>query len=128
MVSFDIYFQRFENGDAGSGGGAAAAEALRAFLRPSLENPQRVEHPGGSAEIYGISDSGMMATHVAGGEEIWDLLVSTARAANWTIMPVGCPVCVFTTEMEAALPEGLGVGGVEIIESGADLLRVITES
>ncbi|MGN7861273.1 hypothetical protein ACTJI8_11870 [Microbacterium sp. 22303] len=127
-MSFDIYFQRFENGDAGSGGGAAAAEALRAFLRPSPENPQRVEHPGGSAEIYGLSDSGMMATHVAGGgEEIWDLLVSTARVANWTIMPVGCPVCVFTAEMEAALPEGLGVG-VEIIESGADLLRVIAES
>ncbi|MCE4025449.1 hypothetical protein LXM50_05645 [Microbacterium sp. Au-Mic1] len=127
-MSFDIYFQRFENGDAASGGGAAASEVLRAFLRPSPQNPERIEHPGGSAEIYGLSDEGMMATHVDGGDAIWDLLVSTARAANWTILPVGCAVCIFTTEMEAALPEGLGDDGVKIIESGADLLRVIAES
>lgn len=127
-MSFDIYFRRFKNGDATSGGAAEASEALREFLRPSPEDPERIEHPDGSADIYGMSDSGMMATHVDGGTGIWDLLVSAARAANWTIMPVGCPVCVFSSEMEAALPDGLGDEGVEIIDSGADLLRVIAAS
>lgn len=127
-VSFDVFFQRFENGDAADGGGAEATEILREFLRPSPEQPERIEHPDGSAEIDGLDDNGMMLTHIDDATGLWDLLVSAARAANWTIMPVGCPVCVFSSDMEAALPRELVDFGVVVITNGTDLLRVVAEA
>lgn len=125
-MSFDIHFQRFEAGDAGAGGGDAARKVLGPYLQPSEAAPERLERGGSEAEIYGLDDDSMMITHVD-GDGIWDLLVEAARAARWTIMPVGCPVCVFSREMLDALPHELDEDAV-IISSGADLRDVIVGS
>jgi hypothetical protein len=45
----------------------------------------------GEADIY-LHDAGMMANHIEGRDR-WDLLVQGAKAANWVIIPVGCPTC-----------------------------------
>ncbi|MEJ3406103.1 hypothetical protein WDJ51_15315 [Rathayibacter sp. YIM 133350] len=126
-MSFDIHFQRFVNGDAGYGGGDEVRRVLGPYLRPSADNPERIDHPGGSAEIHGLDDSSMMVTHVDGDEAIWDVLVQAAVAGEWTIMPIGCPACVFSSAMLASLPVGLDEDAV-VIDSGSQLLTLIRES
>ena len=125
-MAFDIYFQHFENGDAGTEGADEALRVLGPYLRPSADAPERIEHPGGTADIYGVDDTGMMINHLE-GDALWDLLVETAIAAQWTIMPVGSPVCVFSDAMLEALPEGLDEDAI-MISSGEQLRRAILSS
>ena len=42
-----------------------------------------------SADVYLDRDS-MLANHIS-GERLWDVLVRGAQAANWVILPTGCP-------------------------------------
>ncbi|MBN9155273.1 MAG: hypothetical protein J0J05_14945 [Microbacterium sp.] len=122
-MSFDIHFQRFEDGDAGTGGGDEARRVLGPYLQPSVTTPERIERDGSSAEIYGLEDGSMMVTHIQ-GDGLWGLLVDAAREAEWAIMPVGCPAIVFSQAMIDALPEGLDVDAV-IISSGHELYETI---
>ncbi|RNI19855.1 hypothetical protein [Flexivirga caeni] len=91
-MSFDIYFQRFAGGDAAAGG----REAMRAVLEPHAEVGDdgflHVTFGDGTADVY-LHDDGMLANHVSGGDP-WELLVRGAAAADWVIMPVGCPACL----------------------------------
>lgn len=126
-VSFDVYFQRFQDGRAVPGGG----EEMRRVLTPYLarEDPAhsfaRLEYGDGSADVYLDSDS-MMVNHVA-GEQPWDLLVEGARAAGWVVMPADGPTCITGEAQRAHLPDDLA-GEVVAIESGLDLVRVIRGS
>jgi hypothetical protein len=122
-MSFDIYFQRFKDGDAGSGGGDEARRVLGPYLRRAEGTLERLESDGSSAEIYGLESDSMMVTHIE-GDGLWDLLVHAARAADWTVMPVGCPAIVFSQAMLDDLPEGLDEGAV-IISSGDELRETI---
>jgi hypothetical protein len=126
-MSFDIYFQRFKAGEADSAGSEEALRVLGPFLSRHAPEGSVIVHPAGTAEVYGLraDEGGMMVTHV-NGEGLWNLLAATAIAAQWTVMPVGCRTCVFSSEMQAELPDGLKEN-VAIIETGEDLLRVITE-
>lgn len=123
-MSFDVFFRRFSNGDADSGGG----EDMRGVLEPFIvkEEPDshcaRVEYGDGGADVY-LDGDDMMANHIS-GESTWDLLVEGARRAGWVIMPVGCPTCITDEEQRSHLPEGLDEE-VAIVRSGADLLKVI---
>ena len=82
----------------------------------------RVRVGDGQADIY-LHDGGMMVSHIE-GRDPWDLLVQGARAANWVIIPVGCPVCLTQQGQREELPEALDED-VVLIETGADLRAVI---
>ncbi|MEV8271719.1 hypothetical protein [Microbacterium sp. NPDC077184] len=122
-MSFDIHFQRFEDGDAATGGGDEARRVLGPYLRPTALTPERIERDGSSAEIYGLEGDSMMVTRIE-GDGLWDLLVDAARAAQWAVMPVGYPAIVFSQAMLDALPEGLDEDAV-IIASGDELRETI---
>lgn len=122
-MSFDIHFQRFNDGDAGTGGSDEARRVLGPHLRPSAAAPERIERAGSSAEIYGLEHDSMMITRID-GDGLWDLLVEAARAAEWAVMPVGYPAMVFSQPMLDALPEGLAEEA-RIISSGDELREAI---
>lgn len=84
-----------------------------------------VECGDGTADVY-LENDGMMANHVS-GEKPWQLLVEGARAANWIILPVGCPTCITHEAQRAHLPEELA-GDAILVASGEELLRVIRSS
>jgi hypothetical protein len=125
-MSFDVFFQRFLDGEADTGGG----ERMRQVLEPFIvrEEPEHqfalVEYGDGSADVY-LDDDGMTATHVS-GERPWDLLVQGAQAAGWVILPVGCPTCITDDRQRTHLPHGLD--DVTLVDSGEALLRVIRSS
>ncbi|WP_418607433.1 hypothetical protein [Georgenia sp. SUBG003] len=93
-MSFDVYFQRFRDGEAEPGGGEQMRQVLEPFIvreEPELDFA-RLEYGDGSADVY-LGGDGMMANRVA-GDLPWELLVQGARASGWVIMPVGRPVCL----------------------------------
>lgn len=104
---------------------------MRAALQPFVvrEEPEHdyllIEYKDGTADVY-LGADGMMANHIS-GRELWDLLVSGARAAEWVILPVGCATCITSESQPTHLPAGLD-GDVVLVETGADLLRVIESS
>ena len=131
-MSFDVYFQRFVDGDADESGRDEVVAVLAPYLKPSVETPGRIEHPAGNADVYGLGDGdgdgdgdGMMINHIEDG--LWDLLVEAARAGRWAIMPIGCPTCVFNAAMLANLPEDLRQDAV-VVNSGADVRDLIANS
>jgi hypothetical protein len=126
-MSFDVFFQRFRDGDADPGG----VEAMRSVLAPHIarEEPEHsfahVVFGDGAADVY-LSDGSMLANHIA-GEQPWGLLVEGAKAAGWAIMPVGCPVLITDESYRAHLPDGLAEDAVNVL-TGKDILRVISGS
>ena len=125
LMSFDVYFQRFREGDAEPGGGNEMRQVLEPFIVREEREFAEVAYGDGSADVY-LSDDGMMANHIS-GERPWDLLVEGARASGWVIMPVGCPACLTDEGQRVHLPEGLDNGAV-LVRTGEELLRVILAS
>ncbi|MEJ1113207.1 hypothetical protein WBN73_02795 [Paenarthrobacter sp. CCNWLY172] len=123
-MSFDVYFQRFKDGDAAPGGGAKMYQSLQPFI--VRENPERnfalVEYGAGSIDTY-LDDDSMLANHIV-GDRPWDLLVEGARAAGWVILPPGCPPCITNESQRGHLPKGLDQGAV-MVSSGKVLLQVM---
>jgi hypothetical protein len=123
-VSFDVYFQRFKDGDAAPGGGEIMRQSLQPFI--VREDPERnfalVEYGAGSIDAY-LGDDSMLANHIV-GDRPWDLLVEGARAAGWVILPAGCPPCITDESQRVHLPEGLDQD-VVTVSSGEELLQVI---
>lgn len=123
-VSFDVFFQRFRDGDADPGGGAEMRQVLQPFV--VREEPEHhfalIEYGDGSADVY-LDGDDMMVNHVS-GDSPWDLLVEGARAADWVIMPAGCSTCITVEAQRAHLPEGLDED-VTLVRSGAELLSAI---
>ncbi|MEQ7011348.1 hypothetical protein ABN028_34800 [Actinopolymorpha sp. B17G11] len=126
-MSFDVFFQGFDDGDDGSGGD----DLMRQILEPHIvrKDPAHdfayVEYGDGDAEVY-IGDGRMMATHVSGTDP-WHLLVEGARAAGWVILPVGCATCLTDEAQRPHLPDELRADAV-LVATGEDLLSVIRSS
>lgn len=125
-MSFDVFFQRFTDGDADPGGGDLMRQVLEPFI--VREEPDthfaRVEYGDGGADVYLDGDE-MMANHVT-GEGTWDLLVEGARTAGWVILPVGCPTCLTDEAQRRHLPAGMDEE-VEVVLTG-DMLREVIQS
>jgi hypothetical protein len=121
-VSFDVFFFGFLAGEAYEHGGSQMREVLAPHI--SEENPTfiRVRVGDGQADVY-LGEGDMLANHIS-GRDPWDLLVKGAQAANWVIIPVGCPTCLTQPGQMEELPEGLD-DNVVVVETGADLLAVI---
>jgi hypothetical protein len=121
-VSFDVFFQGFLAGEASERGGAQMREVLAPHISEEDEQFLRVRVGDRKADVY-LHDGGMMANHIE-GRDPWDLLVQGARAANWVIIPVGCPTCLTQPGQMEELPEALDKD-VVVIETGAGLRAVI---
>jgi len=121
-VSFDVFFQGFLGGESSEHGGAQMREVLAPHISEEGAEFIRVRVGDGQADIH-LDEHDMMANHIS-GRDPWDLLVQGARAANWVIIPVGCPTCLTRPGQVEELPEGLDED-VVIVETGADLLAVI---
>ena len=121
-MSFDVFFQGFLAGEPSERGGAQMREVLAPHVSEEDRTFLRVRVGDGEADIY-LREGGMMANHIS-GHDPWDLLVQGARAANWVIIPVGCPTCLTQPGQRQELPGGLD-GDVVVVETGADLLAVI---
>lgn len=125
-MSFDIFFQRFRDGDADPAGG----EQMRQVLQPYIvrEEPEYhfalVEYGDGSADVYMGGDH-MMANHIS-GDQPWDLLVEGAREAGWVIIVEGS-ACITDEAQRDHLPDSLH-DDVVLVSSGAELLRAIRSS
>jgi hypothetical protein len=105
-MSFDVFFQGFLAGESSERGGAQIREVLAPRIGEEYEHFFRVRVGDGEADIY-LHDGGMMANHIE-GRDPWDLLVQGAKAANWVIIPVGCPTCLTQPGQMEELPEGHG--------------------
>jgi hypothetical protein len=94
---------------------------MREVLAPHISEEDgtflRVRVGDGEADLY-LRDGGMMASHIAGRDPQY-LLVQGARAANWVIMPVGCPTRLTQSGQQEELPKGLD-HEVVVVERGAD--------
>lgn len=121
-MSFDIFFQGFIAGESSEDGGAQMRAVLAPHVVKEDESFLRLRIGDGQADIYLMGD-GMMANHVS-GQDPWDVLVKAAQAANWVIMPLGCPTCLTQPGQREELPEGLD-DEVVVVETGADLRAVI---
>jgi hypothetical protein len=121
-VSFDVFFQGFLAGESSERGGVQMREALAPYIGEKDGTFLRVRVGDGEADVY-LHDGGMMANHIS-GRDPWDLLVQGAQAANWVIIPVGCPTCLTQPGQMEELPEGLD-DDVVVVETGADLRAVI---
>jgi len=127
VVSFDVFFQGFADGDARPGGGAHMREVLGPFItREDLAHSCRqIVYGDGEADVY-LSDDNMMANHISGTDP-WELLVQGARSPGWVILPAGCPTCLTDDDQRHHLPEGLDDQAV-VVTTGADLLQTITSN
>jgi hypothetical protein len=60
-------------------------------------------------------------------QDVWDLLVRGAQAANWVILPMDCPTCLTAPGQLEQLPEGLDENTIAVT-SGVELKAVIDAS
>jgi hypothetical protein len=124
-MSFDVFLQGFTRGDHAPGRPDAAMRVLAPyFVDAPHDGYARLQLADGEADVYGLDRSSLMVNHAA-GEQVWDLVVTVAVAADWVIMPVGCPVCVVAEEHVRDLPDELRAD-VVVVRTGTDLLRAIT--
>lgn len=123
-MSFDVFFQRFSDGDAGDGGNEEARAVLAPYIVAEDGGHVRLVVDGRETDIYGLDDdSAFMATHIE-GDVVWDVLVRAAQAADYVILPVGCATCIVDSKQEAHLPEPLK-DRVALVPDGPALLAVI---
>jgi hypothetical protein len=123
-VSFDIFFQRFENGEAARGDASVALAVLEPLVRERAEGWARIVTADGEADVY-MSDpaSGLMVNH-ASGRDVWDVMFELARATGFVVMPIGCGTCVVDESSKADLPDGVPEP-IVLIASGADLRAAV---
>lgn len=129
-MSFDVYAQRFVNGEAAE----ADSDVLRTLIAPHVVRTEpefdlaELHFDDGTADVHSIGEpgTGFMVDHV-GGDLAWDLLAKVVEAGGMTLLPVGAPPMVFSEAMRAHLPQDLASEAV-IVTSGADILRAIAEA
>lgn len=129
-MSFDIFLQAFENGDAAERDGAAVRKRLLRAAAPCEPDDGFVcfEDDLGNADIYGVPDEGssfdsLMFQHVGGNG--FGLIVEIARLADLVILIPGGPACVVHDGQRPHLPPELDDLGVELVTTGAALLDAI---
>jgi hypothetical protein len=123
LVSFDIFFQRFDETNADP---AAVMAVLEPFVVEAEDRFHfvRVRLADGEADVY-LSDpsSGLMINR-ASGRAVWDLMYDLAVAGRFVVLPVGCGTCVPDAAMVDELPD-YAPPPVTVIASGAELLHVV---
>jgi hypothetical protein len=125
-VSYDMFVQRFEHGDAAPMG----ADAFRSVFGPSVDRrePQLnywhvCTDDGGTADVYaalagGTLDS-VMISRFSGGL-VLDMLVRFIVLADAVVLPPGCPTLLADEGQRHHLPEELRAEAV-VVQVGADV-------
>lgn len=124
-VSFDIFFQRFKNGDLAEGD-RAAVESLRAPLVERRDDAwARIRTIDGEADLYGVDSLGshLLINH-ASGRAIWDVMFELARIGVFAVMPVGCGTYITDSTDRSDLPSE-APEPITVVHSGQDLLDVV---
>ena len=127
-MSFDIFLQRFERGDAADADGDLILEILRPyFAGPPQDGFVELRTSDGGADVH-LSEPrrGLMVNH-AGGEAVFEVLAQLAIRASLTIIPIGCPVFVPREAAIDDLPSELR-RDVRVTRSGRELLEAIGRS
>jgi hypothetical protein len=124
-VSFDIFLQRFEGGEAARADEIAVLGVLAPLIEERGDGWARLCTSDGEADVYGIDDpaSGLMVNH-ASDREIWNVLFELCRAAGFAVMPIGCGTFVVSQVGLSDLPDGVPEP-IGILTSGDELLRAI---
>lgn len=124
-MALDIHMIPFEGGDSGVVDREVGDEILDGLATDREESFLRIVTDDGDAEVYGVDDpsTGLMITHAA-GRTVWDVIYLLAKRAGYTVLPVGCPMCITDEEQRSDLPESIPQP-VIVISSGADLLDAV---
>ncbi len=131
-VSYDMFFQRFRDGDADSIrlDEQSWGELRRATVLRDADNcPARLASNGATADIYGIPAEpgpldGFMVNHMEPGAA--DLIMRIAVAGGATILLLDGPVLITDPDQADHLPESLR-RDVRSAQTGTELLRAIGE-
>ncbi|GIJ49419.1 hypothetical protein Val02_63050 [Virgisporangium aliadipatigenens] len=132
-MSYDLFVQRFENGDAAAMDGIAFRAVWGPYVdrtEPEFDLWHFQVDDGGGAEIYGgvageTFDSLVISRFSPG--RVLDLLVEFAAAADAVVMPPGCPTLLVREDQRRHLPEELRADAV-IVRGGADVERILDEN
>jgi hypothetical protein len=128
-MGFDVFVQRFQNGDPAVVTDPRVWELLREAWEapPDHHHYSRVRRGAGEADIYAVPEGepidGLMFSRPAGGADIFDLIVDVARAGDMVIYAPGIPPCLIADEQRSQLPADLE--DPVVVASGADLQDVI---
>lgn len=125
-MSYDIFLQRFDHGDAAPFDPTAVADVLDSLVVERRGGFARLETADGEADVYGLDGTASLMVNHATGEAIWDVLVDVATAGHLAIL-LGNTTVVPDERVIEHLPVELS-HSVEISRSGADLLWVIRGS
>ncbi|MEU2167877.1 hypothetical protein ACH47V_25235 [Micromonospora chersina] len=129
-MSYDMFVQRFEQGDAAP----MAGEAFLAVFEPRVDRrePQHSywhisADDGGTADLYaaladGTLDSLMISRFSAGA--VLDMLVEYIRLADAVVLPPGFPTLLAHEGQRHHLPEELRTDAV-VVQASGDVERVL---
>ncbi|MBG6103922.1 hypothetical protein IW249_004336 [Micromonospora vinacea] len=129
-MSYDMFVQRFEQGDAAP----LSADAFRAVFVPWAER-QEPQHgywhisadDGGTADVYAtLTDDtlcSLMLSRFSAGA-ILDMLVTFVGLADAVVLPPGCPTLLAHEGQRYHLPADLRADAV-VVQAGADVERIL---
>ena len=130
-MSYDVHVLRFRNGEAAPAESAEAWELLEAAWEkaPDEFGYCLVRRGGDEGDLYGLTTGKpierLMFNHAGWG--VYQLMYDLATAADMTIVPPDVGPFLVREEQRQHLPADLATRAV-VVESGADLVRAITEA
>ncbi|MBM7820017.1 hypothetical protein JOE63_002494 [Cellulosimicrobium cellulans] len=125
-MSFDVFLQRFVDGEAAGCDAGALLAVLDAYVTRDVRTGEmtRAVFDDGDAEIFGADLSrGLMLSHIA-GLAAWDVVTDLARAGSLAILAVGCPAAVPSETLLPHLPVELRDGAV-VVARGSELREAL---
>ena len=129
-MSFDVFLERFDDGESVDIDPAAVQAVLEPLVRDRSPEHEyvRITTADGEADVYGYVTPmvGLLVNELE-GEAVWDVLVDVARAAGLAISPEGGPTAVTDRSVVTHLPEELA-GDVVLVSSGAELQAAVRGS
>ena len=125
-MSFDIFLQRFVDGEAVDADGDSILAILDPLIAGRSGSWARIVTIDGEADVYGIDNpgSGLMINH-ASGRAVWDVLFELAERTGMAVMPAGCRWSVTDAGLIDALPAVSPPAAV--VTSGADILATLED-
>jgi len=131
-VSFDVFVQRFENGESVPLDHAAVRNALAEASSAPLPAPDgghlKLKTDDGGADLYGLRPGSMalMFNHIS-GFSAWNVIWNIAHTTSAVLLPVGAPTIATSAETLDQLPTELKQAAI-VATDPAPLLQVLKAS
>jgi len=131
-VSFDVFVQRFENGDSVPLDHAAVRNALAEASSAPLPVPDgghlRLKTDDGGADLYGLRPGTMaFMLNRINGLSAWNVIWNIAHTTSAVLLAVGAPAIATTAETLDQLPTELKQAAI-VGTDPASLLQVLKAS